>query len=382
MVPHRASLRVQVIIDSLTWGGAESLLADLAIAAPSAGIELSVAYLQDIDGSPSARGLRDAGVEPVLLGTGRLTDPRSLRRIWAHLAANRPQVVHTHLDTADVLGGIAARGLGLPVVSTVHLAGPAVSDAPGLRGRAKRELTTLGRALAADRVLAVSDAARAATVSRSRLRKDHVLTVRNGVAAAPPSRSRQEVRDELGIPRDAVVATMVTVLRRGKGHAIAFEAVARLRATHPSLVLLVLGDGPLRGDVERLAAPLGTGAVLTGHRDDVIDLLGASDILVHPTEMDAFPTSLLEASAVGLPVVASAVGGIPEIVEDGVSGLLLAHPTAASLAGALERLLADPALRATMGRAARERFETEFSAERWALRLRAVYDEVRADRRG
>lgn len=382
MPPVTPILRVLTLIDSLTWGGAESLLTDLAIAAPSAGIALSVAYLQDAEGSPSARRLREAGVEPVLLGTGRLTDPRSLQRVRRHLAAARPDVVHTHLATADVLGGLAARSLGIPVVSTVHLIAAAVSDDPGLRGHVKRELTMLARAALDQRVLTVSDAARRAYVARSRFRAHRVVTVRNGIVPPRPSRTRSDVRAELGLSDTAVVATMVTVLRAGKGHAVALEAVSRLRRLHPELVLLVLGDGPSRLEIERLAAPLGDHVVLTGHRNDVLDLLGASDIVLHPTEMDAFPTSLLEAAAAGVPAVATAVGGIPEIVDDGRTGLLLPAPTADAIERTLTRLLDDPNLRAALGAAARERFAAEFSAEGWALRLREVYEQCLAtDRR-
>ena len=368
-------LRVQILIDSLTWGGAESLLADLAVAAPFARIALSVAYLKDVDGSPSARRLRAAGVEPVLLGTGRLTDPRSLRRVRRHFAIARPDVVHTHLDTSDVLGGLAARSLGIPAVSTVHLIAPAVSDDPGLRGRAKRGLTVLARGVLDQRVLVVSDAALRAYLVRPGAGLCRVVTVPNGVVPPRTSRSRQEVRAELGIPDAAIVAATVTVLRPGKGHAVALEAVERLRHRHPELVLLVLGDGPSRGEIERLAAPLGRHVILTGHRDDVPELLGASDILLHPTEMDAFPTSLLQAAAAGLPAAATAVGGIPEIIEDGRTGLLLTAPTADAVERALARLLDDPELRGALGATARERFTTKFSAERWALRLRAVYEQ-------
>ncbi len=375
MADARPTLAVQTIIDSLTWGGAESVLADLAAAAPSAGIAMSVAYLRDRDGSPSAGRLREAGVEPVLLGTGRLSDPRSLQRVRRHLATARPDVVHTHLDASDVLGGLAARSLGLPVVSTVHLIAPAVSDDPGLRGRAKRALSNAARAALDDRVLTVSDAGRRTYVDRMGFRAQRVVTLHNGIVPPRGLRPRADVRAELGIPPGAVVATMVAVLRPAKGHAVALEAVDRLRTEHPELVLLVLGDGPSRAEVERLAAPLGTRAVLTGHRDDVADLLGASDIVLHPTEMDAFPTSLLEAAAAGLPAVATAVGGIPEIVEDGRTGLLLGAPTADAVEQALRRLLGQPALRAELGAAARQRFASEFSAESWALRLRDVYEQ-------
>jgi len=375
MPSEQRALRVHTLIDSLTWGGAESLLADLAAAAPAAGIDLSVGYLQDIDGSPSARRLRAAGVEPMLVGTGRLTDPRSLSAVGAHLRAQAPDVLHTHLDSADVLGGLAARRLGIPSVCTVHLAATAVSARPGAGGAAKARVIEAVRRRTARTVVAVSDAARAAYLARTGAAPEHVVTVRNGIAAPHTRRGAPEVRAQLGIAPDAVVVAMVSVLRAGKGHEVAAGALARLAARHPSAVLLLVGDGPSRADVEALAAPLGDRAVLAGHRDDVPDLLAAADVLIHPTRMDAFPTVLLEAAAAGLPVVATRVGGVPEIVDDGVTGTLVAPPPdAEAFAVALEPFLADAAARARAGAAARARFAAEFSADRWAARLRAVYD--------
>src|SRR5581483_12011893 len=96
-----------------------------------------------------------------------------------------------------------------------------------------------------------------------------------------------------------------------------------LRERYPRVRLVVAGDGPTRAQVRSLARPLGEGAVLTGHRTDVMALLDATDVLIHPSFADAFPTSLIEAGAASVPVVATRVGGIPEIVESGRTGTLL-----------------------------------------------------------
>ncbi|MGA7704815.1 MAG: glycosyltransferase family 4 protein, partial [Solirubrobacteraceae bacterium] len=222
-----------------------------------------------------------------------------------------------------------------------------------------------------------SDAAREAYLERYRERAHRVVTVHNGIATPARKRSGAQMRTELGLGSEAPVVAIVAVLREGKGHALAVDAVARLQDRFPGLTLLVVGDGPLRAEVERRAATTGASAIFAGHRDDVAELLRAVDVLVHPTEMDAFPTVLLEACAAGLPVLATRVGGIPEIVDDGRTGLLLDVPaTAETVAEHLERLLGDAPLRARMGVAARARFELEFSAERWAARLRALYDQV------
>jgi glycosyltransferase involved in cell wall biosynthesis len=371
------SLRVHTLIDSLTWGGAEMLLADLASGAPSAGIDISVGYLRDLDSSPSARRLRETGVEPRLVGTGRMIDSRSLRRVRSHLKTVQADIVHTHLATADFLGTIAARSLGIPSVSTIHLIGPGASDPPGLRTTIKSGLTATVRSRVGARTIAVSEAARLAYLKRHRLRPAGVVTIHNGIAAKAPRTSREEMRARLGLDPDAFAVAIVSVLRRGKGHEVAFEAVAQMRREWPALKLVVIGDGPDRERLTALAAPLGEGALLLGHRDDVPDLLNAVDVLLHPTLMDAFPTVLLEGCAAGLPILASEVGGIPEIVGDGQNGLLLpAVPSTEAIVERLSRLLREPALRARLGANARDRYEQEFSAQQWAGRLRALYDQV------
>ncbi len=383
-VPARAtSLRVHVLIDSLTWGGAETLLGDLAAGAPSAGIELSVGYLRDIDGSPAALRLREQGIEPELVAVDRLLDRRAVLRVRRHLARVRPDVLHTHLELADVFGLMAGRSLGLPSLSTIHLVTHRSSIDGGRRGLAKARFAAFVRRHAAARVVAVSEASRVAYIETGWDVPRRVVTVHNGVARALVPGAGARVRRELGIDADALVLSTVTVLRPGKGHDVVFEAVQELLPRFPGLRLVVLGDGPDRERIQALARRLGAVVVMPGHRHDVMAVLEATDVLVHPTLMDAFPTALLEAACARVPVVASAVGGIPEIVEDGVTGFLIdAPPSAAALARRLEMLLADEALRRGVGERAEARFVERFTAELWAGRLRDAYDEVLEERGG
>ena len=347
------------------------LLGDFAAAAQGAGVELSVGQLQDRDGSPAAARLRERGIEPALVRIQSLLRPRDLRQVRRHLAAVAPDVLHTQLGYADYLGGLAARSLGLPAVSTLHTAiwGDTTRD------RVKTRLMAFARRHCAARVITVSDSLRAWYLEGGWDRPEHVITVRNGIAAVPRPGAGRAIRASLGLLEDDLVLAMNTVLRPGKGHDVAAAAVARLRDRFPGLRLLVLGDGPAWHDVERAMAPLGRAAVMTGHRDDVMAVLDAVDVLVHPSSVDAFPAALLEAMAAGVPIAATAVGGIPEIVQDGREAALIEPlPTAERLAAALAPLLDEPERRRHLAARARDRFEREFTADRWAGRLVPVYE--------
>lgn len=372
---------MHALIDSLTSGGAELLLSEFAAVAPAEGIDLTVGYLQSRAGDPAAALLREAGVEPTFIGIpAALTRPAALRRVHAHLRSVAPDLVHTHLGTADFLGGLAAAALRLPALSTIHSAGPRVCLSDDPRARLRRDMISAVRRRCTRRTVAVSDAAARNLVAQGWAPAKQVVTVNNGVARVPRPGAGARVREELGLAPDALVAATISALRPEKAHEAAVEAVAVARKRFPSLRLLIVGEGASRPAVERAAAALGDAALLTGYRADVMSVLDAVDVLLHPSHQEAFPTSLLEAMAAKVPVVATAVGGTPEIVADGATGLLVAPPPAAArVAPALERLLGDPDLRQSLATAGRRRFTERFTAEAWARRMRAVYDEVLED---
>jgi glycosyltransferase involved in cell wall biosynthesis len=370
---RRPPIRVHALIDSLTRGGAEMLLADLAAGAAAADIRFSVGYLSDEDGSPAAVRLRERGVEPVLVPVSGLVKPSAFRDVRRHLADVRPDLLHTHLGYSDAIGGAAARSLRIPTVSSIHL----MAWESDLRERARLRLMAAVRRRCAARVITVSEAARRAFLEAGWDAPERVTTIHSGIAAEARVGAGAQVRESLGLGRDDTVVAMVSVVRPGKGHDLAIRALEALSDRHPSLRLLIVGEGPAGADVERLAAPLGDRVVMTGHRDEVMDVLDACDLVVHPSSRDAFPIALLEAMAAGVPSIATAVGGIPEMIEPGRTGLLIeAPPRWEQLAEALELLLREPERRRSLGAAARDRFEREFTAERWAARLRAVYDEA------
>jgi glycosyltransferase involved in cell wall biosynthesis len=365
-------LNVLTVIDHLALGGAELMLGHFAAAAPDAGIHLSVTCLTERDGNPANEQLRAVGIEPVGLSIDRMR-LHELRQLKHHIAQAQPDIVHTHLGTSDCLGGLAARGLGIPVVSTIH----AMAWGGNMRSRVKDELTARARRHAAARIIAVSDSARRAYLSRGWAPADRVVTIRNGLDLVPATGQGARVRRELGFGPDDLVVGMVSALRPEKAHDLAIATIARLRDDFPRLRLLIAGQGASRDEIARLAAPHGAVVVLTGLRSDVMPVFDAIDICLHPSHADALPTTLIEAMAASVPVVATNVGGIPEIVDDGATGVLVRAPaTVEDVARALALVLGDATLRAKLGAAGRRRYEAEFRAAPWMQRTRNLYDEV------
>jgi glycosyltransferase involved in cell wall biosynthesis len=375
-MPPEPPIRVHALIDTLGIGGAEVLLSEFAAVAATSGIELSVGYLRSVD--HAADRLRAADIEPRCIDIPRRLGPGAFRAVRRHLGEVRPALVHTHLGYADLIGGPAARSLSIPTIATVH----SVPRPATARDRVKERLMAAARRTTATRIVAVSESVRAGYVASGADRADRVVVVHNGIAASATPGAGPAVRAELGLAADDVVVAMVSSLRPEKAHAVALATVRVLLARFPRLRLVVAGDGPLRAQLAHDAAPFGDRAILAGYRADVMGLLDAVDVLLHPSLHEALPTAILEAMAASVPVVATDVGGIGELVADGVTGALVApSPDGDALAAVLAPLLEDRALRLRMGAAARSRFEAEFTAARWAARMREIYLSV-LDSRG
>lgn len=365
-------LQVCHVLHTLAPGGAQELLVHLAAAAPSAALEVSVLSLTPTAGQAVAQDLRRLGVRVHELPPMRREDPRALARATHALRQLAPDVVHTHGKRADVVGAYAATRLRLPQVSTLHLieeCGPGGAD---LLVRAARRV----RSTVAARVVVVSEAQRRwYTSSLGDARAARVVTVHNGVPRAPvvTADERRRVRDELGVGDDDVLVLSLGLMRPDRGHTYLVGAAALMGE---DVTVVVAGDGELRGALEDQARRTsGARVVLPGFRRDVHALLAAADVVAHPSTTDALPTALLHALACGRPVVASDVGGIPEVVSSDV-GVLVPPRDSAALAAAIDQLVRQPGRRREMARAAGRRHARHFSSRTWATRLRGVYDDV------
>jgi glycosyltransferase involved in cell wall biosynthesis len=362
-------VKVAHLIHSLGSGGAESVLEHLAPAARAASIDIIVVALSDAADNRTAVRLRRAGVTVHELHRRRY-DPSAVITLARLLRSARVEVVHTHLKHADVVGGVAAALVGRPAVSTLHV----IEAAPvGRRARARVRLAAVTRERLMRATIVLSRAQRqwyAASAPRSTT----LTTVPNGVCEPAPRRPRDAVRSELGVDPGEVLALTVSLMRPEKGHHDLLEALRGIPLDVP-LVVALAGDGELEVEVrDRVGAdPLLRDRVrVLGYRDDVDDLLAACDLVIHPSREDALPTALVSAIASRRAVVATDVGGVADIVGEGV-GVLVPSSDPQALAAAVTALVANPQQRAQLGDRGRVRYEQDFSATVWAGRLRRVY---------
>ena len=369
-------VRVLYLIDSLGPGGAEHLLAASLPFLRRAGVVPSVVALQEQQGNPVAARIEAQGIPVCELGIRRLRQRGAYARVRDTIRAAAPDVVHTQLEFSAVLGIPAARRLGLPTIATLH-----TLDEPPPRSRLALHFRLMAWALRrARRVIAVSEITRRHYLDRARLRPERVMTIHNGIdpsAFQAPPGERDAARRELGLDASAPVLVTVAVQREPKGIQHMLAALPEVAAAFPAVRYLLVGDGPHRRALEGLAARLGVAdrVVFAGARDDVPRLLAVADLFVLPSLTEALPTVVAEAMAAGLPIVATTVGGIPEMVGHGEAALLVPPSDPAALAAAVCRLLANPRQAAAMGRAGRRVVAARFDIRAQA---KALADDYRA----
>jgi glycosyltransferase involved in cell wall biosynthesis len=324
-----------------------------------------------VAGQPDGRLLeraRAAGLEtaPVRM-TGPL-DPRALIGLVRLIRRERVNLVHTHSSTDAWLAGTAARLCRVPVVRTRH-----VSIA------IRRGLNPVYRCLA-DRVITSGEAIRRLVVEVG-VPPERVIAIPAGVnlEAFPFGARAPETARELGLGHPVIGS--VAMFRGSKGHPQLLQAFAMVREKRPGATLLLVGDGIRRNWVEQLAreAKLSDAVVFTGFRPDVPALLATMDCFAQAsTRTEGVPQALLQAFATGVPVVASRIGGIPEIVAHGETGLLVESESVEGLAAGIERVLDDPEGAGQRARAARALVEARFSHIQAIDRLLQIYDELLA----
>jgi glycosyltransferase involved in cell wall biosynthesis len=360
---------VYIVTRSEPIGGAQVHVRDLASALLGRGHQPVV--LTSGSGAYT-EALRAAGVQTITLGNlgvpiNPLRDLRALQEIRSLLKQLQPDLVSTHSSKAGILGRVAARTLGIPVVFTAH----GWAFTPGVPSRPATIYRWIERLAAplASRIITVSEFDRQLALTRGVASSQKVVTIHNGMPNVGP-----ELRADPA--RSPVRLVMIARFEPQKDHTTLFHALAGLK--HEPWHLDLIGDGPLLAETEALGRRLGLADRIRfwGQRMDVDARLAEAQVALLITNWEGFPRSILEAMRAGLPVVSSAVGGVAESVRDGETGFVVPQGDSETLRQRLKQLLADPGLRARMGRSGRQRYERHFTLTHTVERTLAIYREI------
>ena len=358
--------RVAYVIWSLGLGGAEQVVIRLATALDRNRFEPFVCCLNE-PGEFASQAAR-VGIEVLAFHKRHAVDAAVIARLTDTFRRRSVDVVHTHLWGANLWGRIAARlaGVGRVVVTEHNV---------DVWKRGYHLFIDRRLASSAHELIAVSRQVREFYESHS-VGTGRWRVVYNGIDTARPlARGRGEAYRALGIPEGSPVVGMVGRIVAAKAPEVFLEAIAIASSRVPTLRALVIGDGPLRADAEERARRLGIGdrTVFTGVRGDVPDLLAGMDVLAFSSTREGLSIAMLEAMAAGVPVVATNVGGNPELIESGSSGQLVPAGDTPALAAKIADVLLDENLSERLRANARRRVEDHFSLAAMVASHEALY---------
>lgn len=371
-VASRQRLCVLTMIDGLMTAGAETVATRIALALDRDRFESIICSTRP-SAAQHVEAARAQGIEVLELGRRSKVDVWRWRPLVRLLRSGRVDVVHAHKFGSNLWAALLKPRTRLPVLLAHE---HSWSYEGTLRRIVDREL--IGRR--ADAIVAVSPTDRMRMIELERIPAEKVVFIPNGIPDLPRG-DDQRVRHELGLAASDWVVGTVCGLRPEKGLETALRALSRLAPERPQLRFVVVGDGPQRPRLERLADEFGVRALFLGHRrnEEMPDLLAAMDVLVCSSRFEGMPLAVLEWMAAGKAIVASRVGGIPAIVEHGRDAVLVPPRDHAAFADEIARLLDDPGERQRLGEAARRRQREAFRFDQTVALLESLYERLHAE---
>jgi glycosyltransferase involved in cell wall biosynthesis len=365
-------VKIIYLITGLGVGGAERALVELATHLPKDRYEVVVACLQPP--GPFSDDLMTSGIPVIDLGGMQGLDyVRSACRLFRLLRKEQAIILHSQLFRADVLAAVVGRFARVPIMV-------ATRQNVNIGGMKKERVNRLIRH-AFDRTIAVSDKVRTVEVQLSHTDPNKVVVIPNCVQVDSFTNINEKkvkaLRTELGLDSDTPLIGIVARFHKQKGHIYLLEAMTQVLKEVPTFKALLVGDGELRSAIEEKARMLNLSndVIFTGIRHDISEILALIDLFVLPSLWEGLPLSLLEAMAAGKPVIATPVGGVPEIIEDGINGLLVSPRSPNDLAEAIITLLQNPKKAKSMGDAGRKKVD-EYSVEAMVQKTENLYRQL------
>lgn len=376
-------MKILYLITKANWGGAQRYVYDLATAAAYEKHDVTVAYgergalaerLTEIN---AASGIRLIPVPALANDFNIIRTIRAFSDLIRLFRAEAPDVIHLNSSKAGVIGALAARIAGVKkIIFTLH-----GWPLAGVASRAKQRVLAIPiwlTILLCHKTIAVSYATRN---SAPRILRSRMTVIPNGIACAP-NLTRDQARKVLtathpmlaNLPKDALWIGTTAELIPVKGLRFAIEAINTVRHAQP-VIYVILGEGPLRTELSALISTyrLEKSVLLPGFVPNAASLLPAFDLILHPSLSEALAYAVLEAGCAERPIIASAVGGIPEIITDGKNGLLVPSGNSKVLAHAIQKVLGDAVLQKTLSAALNKTVRDNFSAEHMRSATIALY---------
>jgi glycosyltransferase involved in cell wall biosynthesis len=373
-VTERKRLKVVTLVDGFSGlGGGERVAAEFAMRLDPGRFESVFCVSRPFWGPGREESLRAAGVRTLTLRRHSARNLLAWRPLISLLRRECIDILHCHKFGSNLWGTVIGRLSGVPViVAHEHVWS---FEGQALRRLLDRHLIAKG----AHVFLTVSNETRRQMIEVEGIDPDLVRVLPNGIPTLA-RRSGREVRRELSISPEALVVGTVSVLRPQKALQVLIRGAARLVSEFPILRVIIAGEGPERANLEALITELGLDGqvMLVGPRTDVSDVLASFDVAVSSSDYEGSPLAVIEYMAAAKAIVATRVGGVPDLIEDGIHGLLVEAQDAEGLASAVARLLREPDLRARLGEEAQKRQQAEFTIDAAVHRLELLYEELSA----
>jgi glycosyltransferase involved in cell wall biosynthesis len=369
--------RVLYFLTSKVWGGIEEHVLSLITGLDKDLIEPHLvchpALVNTMRKNPKAEGCKTF---PLYLESW--LQWREVRRLMGYIKELKPHIAHAHDFRASFLLMPLAKYMGVPItIETSHITG--INRKGPIRGsyffdRTLSRLTT--------KYIAVSHAIKKYFVEVKGIREDKIVVIHNGrdLSTFRPYEPSKigELRRSMGLVNGRPVVTVVGRLHEQKGHCYLLESLPAVFQKHPQLQVFLVGDGPLRDPLERQASDLGIigNVAFTGYKSNIQDWIAISDLIVLPSLWEGLPLVLIEASAMGKPVIATAVDGSPEVIVHGKTGLIVPPKDSAELGKAVDALLSDKHLREEMGKQGRQFVLENFRIETQIEKTQDLYEDL------
>ena len=349
------------------WGGQEIRIVAEMLGMKGRGHEVLLATPEE--GRIFGRAVH-AGIETFAVRMDRPAFIKGVFELKRIIKARDVSIINTHSSMDSWIGSIAGRTAGIKVLRTRHISAAIKSD----------PLKRLIYGPLCDGIITTGEFIKGMLVDELGISPGKIHSIPTGIDAGLFAREDgSTVRAELGIGPDVPVIGVVAVLRSWKGHAYLMNAMFKVIKEFPDAILLVAGDGPVRANIELWAKSPGLtpNVMVLGHREDAAAVISALDIAVLPSvASEGIPQFVLQAMAAGKPVIGTSVGGIPEVVKDGVNGLVVPPVDPESLADAMRFLLKDPEKMKRMGEAGRDMFVKGHTKEKMLDDLEALYESI------